>query len=386
MNAWRADTALFLGALIVGASLTALVEHRERIEESRSAPTRQAEGDDTPSVDSWAQLARDTEVELTGARRALERTEDIRDPLVDVNGQPLPFPHPEGQRTGVVVLGMHRSGTSTVTGLLHQLGLNLGDMQMVGAGRSNAKGHGELVLVTRANDLLLTGEVTPVCNLLECWKVELRRGLDSLSDPSKLAPGPRRLFHNVATAVVENLNRRPPWVLKDPRMALTFEYWKPHLGDGTVVVIVSRDPMDVACSLKKRNRMPIAYGLALWETHVVSLLRLSAGWPRLLVSYDKLMADPPKQIQALHAGLSQLNVPLPDLDFDAVKGWLDPRLSHGCDATVRGGHTVSPFMAQLHAAMEDGTALEWTADEVDLSPETKAFWEDCNGRQTCGAM
>ena len=55
----------------------------------------------------------------------------------------------------IVVLGMHRSGTSALAGTFSQLGLNLGDELMPGTADANPKGYFEHVRIVQAHDRLL---------------------------------------------------------------------------------------------------------------------------------------------------------------------------------------------------------------------------------------
>ena len=47
------------------------------------------------------------------------------------------------RNTAVIVLGMHRSGTSALAGLLHELGLEMGSSLMSGRADENEKGFWE---------------------------------------------------------------------------------------------------------------------------------------------------------------------------------------------------------------------------------------------------
>lgn len=52
---------------------------------------------------------------------------------------------------------------------------------------------------------------------------------------------------------MKDLNRHPPWVMKDPRMALVMPLWKQHLKD-LVCVFVHKDPVKNALSLAANGK------------------------------------------------------------------------------------------------------------------------------------
>ena len=69
---------------------------------------------------------------------------------------------------GVLVLGMHRSGTSALTRVLNLLGLDAGRDVLMGASESNPTGHWEVERLTSFNDRLLDDRggrwsAPPVC-------------------------------------------------------------------------------------------------------------------------------------------------------------------------------------------------------------------------------
>src|SRR5207302_4118218 len=57
------------------------------------------------------------------------------------------------------------------------------------------------------------------------------------------------------------------WVWKDPRNCLTLGFWLPLARVEPVVVLVHRNPGEVADSLRRRDGFPVPYSMALWERH-----------------------------------------------------------------------------------------------------------------------
>ncbi|HEX2831553.1 MAG TPA: sulfotransferase [Thermoanaerobaculia bacterium] len=197
----------------------------------------------------------------------------------------------------IVVLGMHRSGTSLITEIVRALGAYAGEPgELAVADMFNPTGYWEhRDAVAIDTELLET--------LGANWSDRIVN-----ADVSRLS----RAQHDEALAriqtVVASLQQGGPFVLKDPRMSLLFPLWREALG-APVCILAWRHPLAVARSLTTRDKQRIRISLAAWEHHYRTILRDTAGLPRLLVSYEELLAEPHRVIQALHAELERLGIP-----------------------------------------------------------------------------
>jgi len=112
-------------------------------------------------------------------------------------------------RTAIVVLGMHRSGTSALTRMLSLLGAHLPE-HLLGANPTNKAGHWEPERLVNLHDQML-GEAG------SCW-YDWRA-----FDPAALPPG--RLDHyraEITRIISEEYGEAPLIVLKDPRICRGF--------------------------------------------------------------------------------------------------------------------------------------------------------------------
>lgn len=156
----------------------------------------------------------------------------------------------------ILVLGMHRSGTSFITRVVNIAGASLGG-PVVGANPSNPAGHWESEQGLAINDLILqinggSWDEPPQHFHCPAWMcVKMRRFLGSLH------------WHGTA-------------VWKDPRTVLTFHLWKRFLVRYRIVAIF-RHPMSVARSLERRDGFSITKGLQLWRQYNERLLRICAA-------------------------------------------------------------------------------------------------------------
>ena len=184
---------------------------------------------------------------------------------------------------GVLVLGMHRSGTSALTRVLNLLGLDAGREVLMGASESNPTGHWEVEKLTSFNDRLLD-------HLSGRWDAPPPTAREVLS---LMADGD---FGDEAAALHAETFPDPHWVWKDPRVCLLLPFWRQVLardgGDLPHEVVSLRDPREVAHSLEARDGMTFAYGLALWERYTRTLLNDRAGQRVCFVPYERLLAEP----------------------------------------------------------------------------------------------
>ena len=185
------------------------------------------------------------------------------------------------QMGGVVILGMHRSGTSAVAGFLAKAGFFAGEAaDLLEAAEDNPKGFFERADVNALNDNFLA-------ELDGAWDRPPGREL-ILEQAADWRPQ----VEEVLSSLAEEAAGRP-LVLKDPRISLLLPAWLPALDQGRfVIVLVDRSPMDVALSVRKRDGRPLYVALAIWQLYCTELLEGLAGRRVLLVRYEDFVEDP----------------------------------------------------------------------------------------------
>jgi hypothetical protein len=218
---------------------------------------------------------------------------------------PTGAPAPRGVTSRpVLVLGMHRSGTSLLAQLVRELGAYAGAPdELTPSDMFNPTGFWELKAVVALNEEILA---TLGATVTDC----------ASADSSRLPAEARRRFLDRAAKVTDTLRGSGPCVLKDPRIALLVPFWREVLGD-PVCVIVWRHPSAVARSLQTREQRSRVWSLALWEHYNRTVIRDTEGLTRVLVSYEEILADPERATRDLHAQLAAAGVEgltLPDRD------------------------------------------------------------------------
>ena len=165
----------------------------------------------------------------------------------------------------IIILGMHRSGTSCLTGSLQEAGLQLGEVNQ--KNRDNEKGNRENVAIMELNNAVLASAGAS-------W--------------DKPPPGPVvwRDDHKIwRKHLIKAVAQEPVWGFKDPRTLFTFDGWREALPDARLIATF-RDPIAVAQSLNKRNEFPLERGLELWRAYNEKLLAICENHDVAVVSFD----------------------------------------------------------------------------------------------------
>jgi GT2 family glycosyltransferase len=189
----------------------------------------------------------------------------------------------------VCIAGMHRSGTSMVTKLLHQCGLNLGEAaDLAEPGIHNPDGYWENLRFVEINDDLLD---------LSGGGWDLVPGGMRAGSSGPKAEGHARL-RGRAQALIARFAACPAWGWKDPRNSITLPFWD-ELCPTLRVVVCVRNPLEVALSLRQRNDFSYAHGLSLWLKYNRRLLAAAAPARRMLTHYDAYFEDPAAEVRRL---------------------------------------------------------------------------------------
>jgi len=213
----------------------------------------------------------------------------------------------------VVVIGMHRSGTSAITNALGLLGCSLGDTgDFMSPKRWNPQGNWEHQRLIDRNDLVLELHGGT-------WFAPPRLPGDWARRPKAQAMIPRLRSEFAEIYPGEG------WVWKDPRACITLPLWLQAWGSAPVAVMAFRHPLAVARSLAARNGFSLRHGLALWEVYNSAALWNLRGVPTAVYGYETALDDPTRFVAELSAALERHGVALGGSAADAA-GALKPSL------------------------------------------------------------
>lgn len=196
-------------------------------------------------------------------------------------------------KKGVLVLGMHRSGTSAITRVLNLLGCSLPE-KLIGPGDGNVLGHWEALDAVELNDQILAS----AGSTWEDW--------GPLNDDWRRSGVRSEMLGRVGDLVRQHAELGPLFALKDPRLCRLADLWLEGMDAAEVeplVILMLRNPLEVVRSLESRDLMNPGYGQLLWLRHVLDAELASRGRKRVVCRYDQMMGNWPGMIARIKSGL-----------------------------------------------------------------------------------
>lgn len=200
---------------------------------------------------------------------------------------------PRSNKQGILVLGMHRSGTSALTRVLNLLGCAL-PANLIGPGDGNVLGHWEAIDAVTLNDEILASAGSS----WEDWGP-----LNEDWNHSGLRP---EMLQRITALVEKHAELGPLFAVKDPRICRIADLWLEGMdaaGIEPLVVLMVRNPAEVIRSLESRDLMAPSYGQLLWLRHVLDAESASRGRKRVVCRYDQLMDNWHGTITEIRSGL-----------------------------------------------------------------------------------
>lgn len=190
-------------------------------------------------------------------------------------------PSAPASRAAVLVLGMHRSGTSALTRIIAAMGADL-PATLLHENESNRTGHWESDTIRKLNNEILASAGSS-------WQDWLSFNVEWYHSPYKEA-----FLDRAVEALGAEFGRSPLFVLKDPRICRLLPFWAEALdrfGARPLICLSHRNPIEVAASLQKRNNLHPSLGMLIWLRHVIDAERATRDLPRAAVNYRDVLAD-----------------------------------------------------------------------------------------------
>ncbi len=265
----------------------------------------------------------------------------------------------------IIILGMHRSGTSALAGTLYQLGLNLGDNLMRPEEDSNELGFYENYDLVVQHDRILKA-------MNASWQdsAPLPLGWTDWPEPLAAQAEINRLVEaQFADAML--------WGVKDPRMCRLLPIWR-HIFDTHAIephyVIVFRNPVEVAASLKARDGLDEQHALMLWFAYTREAERYTRGQSRIFLSYDKLLVDWRHEMKRLEQAFALTDWRSADVDEQAIDSYLSPTARHHTAVLENSMAGLPTRIGRFVQLLRDATRQSDTQSDTIFS-EFEAFAE-----------
>lgn len=222
-------------------------------------------------------------------------------------------------RRGILVAGVHRSGTSALTRVLSLAGAAL-PRTIMPPTKGNASGYFESQPIYEAQEQLFEAMGTSWDDLAPFPPADWRE-----------QPWAEEWIDRFASLVTSEFGGSPLFVLKDPRICRLLPIWTAafdRLGIVPAYLITLRNPLEVAGSLKREHGTRLHRALVLWLDHLISAERATRGSRRYFVPYPDLLDDWRRVLAEIER---HLELALPPLSRGAeaeIDGFLNPGLRH----------------------------------------------------------
>lgn len=206
----------------------------------------------------------------------------------------------ENQKNCLVILGMHRSGTSALSGVLNILGMSLGQ-QMMRSNEYNPKGYFENQPIVDLNDRIMD-------RLGFAW-----------DDPFPFPENWQQqdflaVYQHQFVEILESEFTTDQLIgFKDPRICILLPWWQQTLEKCNLTPyypIIVRHPLEVAASLAKRDRFSVQKSVLLWMKHMLEAEFHTRNQPRCFLSFEQLLRQPVESLSRLASAL-QFSFPYP---------------------------------------------------------------------------
>ena len=270
--------------------------------------------------------------------------------MAQISDPKSPKPIEKSAATAIIVFGMHRSGTSLIAGILHELGAAV-PANLLAADDGNPTGYWEGQYVVDLNDEI-------VASVGQTW-----RSWQGIPINWYESEDCGVWTDRAAALVRDEFDDDQLVAIKDPRTALLAPLWLAACDvsfTGTKVLLTLRNPLECAASLSKRDGLTQAAGLAMWLRYTLDAERATREYDRAFVSYYDALGDWRAFAGRLAA---ELHIEWPS-SIEAAAPAIDEMLSGG-----RRNHTVSSD------SLNDPTIPVWVARAYSLMQlaETRPF-------------
>jgi hypothetical protein len=233
---------------------------------------------------------------------------------------------------------MHRSGTSALGAALEPLGLTVGKTIMPPSSeQGNPRGYYENLAITELHDKFLA-------SIKSIWW-----------DPKPLRNGrfsgmaARRFRDQLVRLLVDEFGQERP-LIKDPRMCRVMPMWLPLIEEyfsEVRFILPIRHPVEVAHSLRKRDRLKLDVCLKLWTVSVLESERTTRGFKRVFTTYDQLLKSPGETVEHLAKTLGLTS----DSVASAASGQIDPGLRHHSHLNWPAGEPYKDLTLSVHRTL-----------------------------------
>ena len=261
---------------------------------------------------------------------------------------------PDKSRRLIVVLGMHRSGTSVITRGLQTLGVDLGN-SLLPVQKDNPRGFWEDADINTLNIEILDflGKDWHFLSPIQPEDIDILR-----DNGYQL---------RASTLLQQKMNNSQIFGFKDPRLAKLALFWKEvftHSQFDVSYVISIRHPLSVCESLAKRHNFEFERSYLLWMEHLITSFVNTIEKKSVVVDFDSMMISPEAELIRI---ANKLNLQVNHTELNKFKNdFLDNKLRHTTYQLddLKLDHTAPPLVTEIYSK-----ALGAATDKIELDAE-----------------
>lgn len=258
--------------------------------------------------------------------------------------------------TVVIVLGMHRSGTSAFTGALKIAGFDLG-RDIMQANEYNVKGYFENNKIVELNDKILgyfNASWDSMFFLPEKWEEDQRL------KQSKL---------DAIQIINSEFNGKNNIAIKDPRFGILLPFWKSVFETLNIkpnYCVVLRSPIEISLSLENRDHFSIQKSHILWTNYLMAIELSTRAEERIFIDFPEFLKSPIGTLKKL-SSYFKLNdsFPKPEMETE-IEEFVSPKLRHHNSASKKTSDEI-PAMVNEYFVLLNQLAKNEKSDEAILS-------------------
>jgi hypothetical protein len=245
--------------------------------------------------------------------------------------------------TALLVLGMHRSGTSSVAGAMIRLG-GAAPLNLLPPADDNPTGFWESTVLMELNDEILSAGGSH----WEDWRQFDPRRID--------AAAAFALRARARSALAEEFGDVSLAIVKDPRMCRLMPFWSSVFREAkwsVRPVLQLRSPLEVALSLNRRDGIPLGLGCLIWLRHMLDAEAGTRGMSRAVVDWNDFLSGPRRTLERVG---EQLDVVWPRWSDGALAEIdefvsADLRRHRATDSDLRVHPAVNDLVREAYAAV-----------------------------------
>jgi hypothetical protein len=247
------------------------------------------------------------------------------------------------KKTALIVSGMHRSGTSSIAGVVGMLGASL-PQNLLPPQFDNPLGFFESDKVMRLNEKLLSESGSSWSD----WR--------TVNNEWQKHPNFNSYLSEASLILTEEFGDSNFIVLKDPRFAKLLPFWNcvlERLAFRACHIIPTRDPAEVAASLFKRDALSRNLSKMVWLRHVLDAEMYSRGLSRVFVCWANFLQDWEREAVNIAKIFSFSWPRLTDRVRSEVGEFLSPELRHHHKASGYSADNVADneYIKRAHIAL-----------------------------------